>query len=94
MVNIKIDGIDLNVEEGITILEAAKLVNINIPTLCHHEDLTVKSVCRICVVEVNGQKLLQPACSYPVSDGMEIKTNTPRILRARRNIMEDRKSVV
>lgn len=88
MVNIKIDGINLKVEEGITILEAAKLVNINIPTLCHHEDLTVKSVCRICVVEVNGQKLLQPACSYPVSDGMEIKTNTPRILRARRNIME------
>lgn len=88
MVNINIDGINLNVEEGTTILEAAKLINVNIPTLCHHEDQAVKSVCRICVVEVNGQKLLQPACSYPVSNDMVIKTNSPRILKARKNILE------
>jgi len=88
MININIDGIDKQVENGITILEAAKLIHVNIPTLCHHEDLTIKSVCRICVVEVNGQNLLQPACSFPVAEGMIIKTSTPRIIKARKNIME------
>ncbi len=88
MINLNIDGIDVQVQEGTTILEAAKLININIPSLCYHEDLTVKSVCRICMVEVNGQKLMQPACSYPVSEGMTVKTNTPRIIKARRNVME------
>lgn len=88
MINLNIDGIDVQVAEGTTILQAAKQIHIDIPTLCHHEDLTVKSVCRICIVEVNGQKLLQPACSYPVSEGMVVKTNTPRIIKNRRNIME------
>jgi len=88
MININIDGIDIEVENGITILDAAKLIHVNIPTLCHHEDLTIKSVCRICVVEVNGQNLLQPACSFPVAEGMVIKTSNPRIIKARKNIME------
>ena len=88
MIKVNIDGIDIEVSEGVTILEAAKKINVNIPTLCYHEDLPVKSVCRVCAVEVDGKKLLQPACSYPVSDGMVVKTNTPRVLRARRNILE------
>ncbi|SHJ41352.1 NADH-dependent [FeFe] hydrogenase, group A6 [Parasporobacterium paucivorans] len=88
MVNINIDGINLQVEEGTTIMEAAKKIHVNIPSLCHHEDQSVKSVCRICVVEVNGQKLLQPACSYPVAESMSIRTNTPRIIKARKNILE------
>ncbi|MFV0502356.1 MAG: NADH-dependent [FeFe] hydrogenase, group A6 [Lachnospirales bacterium] len=88
MIKINIDNIEIEVKENITILQAAKLAHINIPTLCYHEDLSIKSVCRICVVEVNGQKLLQPACSYPVSANMVIKTNTPRVIEARKGVME------
>lgn len=67
MVNITIDGQKLQVPEGVTILEAARTANINIPTLCYHEDQKIKSVCRICAVEVEGQRLLQAACSYSCS---------------------------
>ena len=77
MVNITIDGQKLQVPEGVTILEAARTANINIPTLCYHEDQKIKSVCRICAVEVEGQRLLQAACSYPVAEGMVVRTSTP-----------------
>ena len=56
MININIDGIDVKADEGMTVLEAAKLININIPTLCYHEDLPAKSVCRVCAVEIDGKK--------------------------------------
>ncbi|MBP1736818.1 MAG: Iron hydrogenase, small subunit [Oscillospiraceae bacterium] len=90
MANVKltIDSIAVEVPEGTTILQAAKSLNINIPTLCYHEDQKVKANCRICVVEVNGQKLLQTACSFPVADGMTVVTNSPRVIRARRNTLE------
>ena len=88
MVNIQIDGQSLQVEEGMTILQAARLADIKIPTLCYHEDQKIKSVCRICVVEVEGQRLLQAACSYPVSEGMVIHTASPKVIQARRNILE------
>ena len=88
MVNITIDGQKLQVPEGVTILEAARTANINIPTLCYHEDQKIKSVCRICVVEVEGQRLLQAACSYPVAEGMVIRTSTPTVLNARKNNLE------
>ena len=84
MVNITIDGQKLQVPEGVTILEAARTANINIPTLCYHEDQKIKSVCRICAVEVEGQRLLQAACSYPVAEGMVIRTSTPTVLNARK----------
>ena len=61
---------------------------IKIPTLCWHEDLGVQSVCRLCVVEVNGARPLQPACSYPAADGMVVRTNTPAVRQARRLNLE------
>ncbi len=88
MVNIKINNTNVTVEEGTTILDAAKAKNIKIPTLCYYPDLDIKSDCRICTVEITGQKGLVTACSTPVRDGMEIKTNSPRVLNARKTITE------
>lgn len=88
MIHLTIDGEPIEVKEGTTILEAAKLLNVHIPTLCHHEDQAVKAVCRICVVEVEGQKLLPAACSTPVTEGMVVKTASPKVIKARKNIME------
>ena len=88
MINLMIDGEAIAVEEGTTILEAARRLNVHIPTLCHHEDQAVKAVCRICVVEVEGQRLLPTACSMPVSEGMVVKTASPKVIKARKNIME------
>ena len=88
MIHLTIDGEPIKVKEGPTILEAAKLLNVHIPTLCHHEDQAVKAVCRICVVEVEGQRLLPAACSTPVTEGMVVKTASPKVIKARKNIME------
>lgn len=88
MVNLTIDGEKISVPEGTTILEAARRLNVHIPTLCHHEDQAVKAVCRICVVEVENQRLLPAACSTPVLEGMVVKTASPKVIKARKNIME------
>lgn len=88
MIQLMIDGESVQVEEGTTILEAARKLNVSIPTLCHHEDQSIKAVCRICVVEVEDQKLLPAACNTPAADGMIVRTASPRVLKARRNIME------
>lgn len=82
-----IDGVETKVIMGTTILEAAKKVGIKIPTLCHHEDLCLAGVCRICLVEVEGQKALQASCSYPIIHNVEVKTYSPRVRRARKNII-------
>ncbi len=87
MIDLTIDGCQVSVPEGTTILEAAKTVNIKIPTLCFHEDQAVKASCRICVVEVNGGRNLQTACSTPVAQGMVVKTSSPRVIHYRRNIL-------
>ena len=88
LINLTIDGEKIEVPEGTTILQAASLLNVHIPTLCYHEDQAVKAVCRICVVEVEGQRLLPAACSTPVSEGMVVKTASPKVIEARKNIME------
>ncbi len=88
MINLTIDGIKTTVPEGSTILEAAAGIGIDIPTLCYHPDQTVTANCRICVCEVEGNHLLQPACSQPVSEGMNVKTRSPRVIEARRTILE------
>lgn len=88
MVNLTIDGRPVQVEEGSTILAAAQKLNINIPTLCYHPDQAVKANCRICVVEIEGQKNLSPACAMPVSEGMEVKVNSLKARKARKNILE------
>lgn len=88
MIKVTIDGVVTEVESGTTILKAAQQIGIRIPTLCYHPDQEVKANCRICVVEVEGQRLLVPSCAFPCTDGMVVHTNTPRVRRARTNILE------
>ncbi|MDD2302667.1 MAG: NADH-dependent [FeFe] hydrogenase, group A6 [Eubacteriales bacterium] len=88
MIKLTIDGLPVEVEEGATLLEAAAKLDIHIPTLCYHPDQNVKANCRICLVEMEGNKLLVPSCSYPAENGMSIRTHSPKVRRARRNILE------
>lgn len=78
----------IEVQEGMTILEAAQQIGIKLPTLCHHPDQDVKAHCRVCVVEVEGQRVLQPACSFRCFDGMVVHTNTERVRKARKMVLE------
>ncbi len=87
-VSITIDGIKLYVPENYTILQAAKEVNINIPTLCFLKDVNEIGCCRMCVVEVKGAKALQAACVHPVKEGMEVLTHTPKVMEARKVNLE------
>ena len=87
-VNLKIDGIDVSVEAGKTVLDAAKKLNIHIPTLCHHEDLCVAGNCRVCVVEQEGVRNLVASCAMPAQEGMVIHTNTHKVRNARRHVVE------
>jgi len=87
-VKVTIDGVELHVPYGISILEAAAKINIRIPTLCYHEDLCIAGVCRVCVVEVEGQRTLQAACAYPITQPIVVKTSSPKVRRARRNIID------
>ena len=87
-VNLTIDGQTVRVPLGATILEAAKELAIEIPTLCYHPDLCIAGVCRICVVEVEGQRTLQPACAYPVTQPLKVYTHTSKVRRARRHVLD------
>ncbi len=88
MVNIKINGQALSVPSNYTILEAARSANIEIPTLCYLKDVSKTGSCRMCIVEVVGARNLQAACVYPVSEGMEVLTNTQKVRDARRINLE------
>ncbi|HNW56615.1 MAG TPA: NADH-dependent [FeFe] hydrogenase, group A6 [Bacteroidales bacterium] len=88
MINLKINDQIVTVPEGTTVLEAAKNLKIDIPTLCNHTDLCVAGNCRVCVVEQTGAKTLVAACSMPVSEGMDIHTNTLKVRNARKHIVE------
>jgi iron-only hydrogenase group A len=88
MVELTINNVKVQAEEGMTVLEAAKSVGVNIPTLCHLKDLFPTGGCRICVVEVEGRPQLLPSCAFPVADGMKVDTNSPRVRRARKTIVE------
>lgn len=85
---IKIDNKYIGCEENETILDAAKKAGIIIPSLCHHPDLPVKACCRVCAVEIEGLKKLQTACSTPAKEGMIIRTNTDKVLKARKINLE------
>lgn len=87
-VNLKINGVDVTAPEGSTILEAAHLANIYIPTLCFLKDINEAADCRMCVVEVKGARALMAACVYPVSEGMEVWTNTDKVINARKKTLE------
>ena len=89
MINIKIEGISYQVEEGLTILEAAKKCGYEIPSLCafNHGECNQGS-CRVCLVEATGARGLVASCVYPVSEGMEIKISSPAATAARRHSVE------
>ena len=88
MVNIKINGIDLSVPQNYTILQADREAGINIPTLCYLKDINEIGACRMCLVEVKGAKGLVTACVYPVNEGMEVYTNTAKVRKARKTVLE------
>ena len=90
MVNLKINGIAVSVPAGSTILDAARLTGIEIPTLCFMKEKNEIGACRICVVEANEGRgfRMVTACVYPVSEGMEVLTNTEKIQKARKTTLE------
>ena len=87
-ITVEINEKKISVPMGTTILEACRQNQIHIPTLCHHEDLCIAGVCRLCVVEVEGMRTLQASCAYPITSPMKIKTSTPMVRKARRHILD------
>ena len=87
-ISVEIDGRKISVPFGQTILDACKENQIHVPTLCHHPDLCIAGNCRICVVDVEGMKTLQTACSFPITSHIKIKTTTPMVRKARRHIVD------
>ena len=85
---VQIDGRNVQVPAGSTLLDAAKRADVSIPTLCHRDGCRPGTSCMVCVVQVQGLKRLVPACAYPVRDGMVVETGTERVLQARRTAME------
>ena len=83
-----IDGAVVSVPAGATILQAAAAAGVNVPTICYHEACTPNGLCRMCVVEVKGARLLQPSCIAAAGEGMEVATRSARVERARRTILE------
>ena len=87
-VHLKINGIPAEVPAGSTILEAAKSVQIEIPSLCYLKDVNCIGACRVCVVEIKGRKGLVASCVYPAEEGMEVLTNTPKVRASRKTTIE------
>lgn len=88
MINLTINGKHIQASQGATILEAARSAGVYIPTLCHHPDLRPEGACRLCMVEASGARTLVASCVYPVSEGMEVKTNTSKVREARKMVVE------
>ena len=88
MANLTINGQAISAPVGSTILQAAKQGGIDIPTLCNHPALRPVGACRICVVEVKGQRVLQTACTFPITEGMEVQTESPRVVGARKLVID------
>ncbi len=93
-VTLTIDGQTVTAPAGTTILQAAESAGINVPTICYHEACTANALCRLCVVEVKGARLLQPSCVVAASEGMDVQTRSPRVERSRRTILEMLNSAV
>ena len=87
-VTLKINGMEVSAPKGSTILEAARLAHIEIPTLCFLKDINEIGACRVCVVEVKGARSLVASCVYPVNEGMEVWTNTPKVLESRKKTVQ------
>ncbi|MEG0979313.1 MAG: NADH-dependent [FeFe] hydrogenase, group A6 [Oscillospiraceae bacterium] len=87
-VKLTINGIEVEAPQNATILEAARIAGIRIPTLCYLKDINAIGACRMCVVEVKGARALAAACVYPVAEGMEVLTNTPALRKSRKTTLE------
>ena len=87
-ITIKINGMEVTAPKGSTILEAARLAHIEIPTLCFLKEINEIGACRICVVEVKGARSLVASCVYPINEGMEVFTNTPRVIESRKKTLQ------
>lgn len=85
---ITINGQPVNAEPGMTVLQAAQRAGIRIPTLCYHPDLPPVGACRVCLVEIEGERTLQPSCTFPVREGMIVHTHSPAVRKARRTVVE------
>ncbi len=83
-----LDGKQVTAQEGMTLLEVARENGIDVPTICFHEKTTANALCRICVVEVEGQRVLQPSCVVKAANNMKVQTRSERVVRARRTILE------
>src|SRR6266436_8986334 len=88
MLPVTVDGQDVSVLDGMTILDALRRLRIDTPTLCNLETLTPVNVCRVCVVELEGSRVLVPSCSRKVEAGMKIQTNSERVKHSRRLVLE------
>ena len=88
MIHLTIDGFQVEVPAGSTILEAAKKINIEIPTLCYLKDVNCIGACRVCVVELVGRPALVASCVYPVEEGMKVLTNSPKVRASRKTTLE------
>jgi formate dehydrogenase major subunit len=87
MIKLTIDGKTIEVQEGTTVLEAAGEAGVYVPTLCHHPQLTPYGGCRLCMVDVEGARTLQPSCTLPATDGMVVNTKTQKVLDARKFVL-------
>lgn len=90
MIQLTINGLNVSVEKGTTVLEAARLMGLPIPTLCYMEGLSPYGACRLCLVEIGGKpnSKLVTSCTYPAEEGLKVRTASSRVLRARRMILE------
>ncbi|MGB8982914.1 MAG: 2Fe-2S iron-sulfur cluster-binding protein [Anaerolineales bacterium] len=87
-ITLMVDGREVTAEQGKTLLEVARENGIDIPTICFHEATTANALCRICVVEVEGMRVLQPACIVEAGKGMKVQTRSEKVVRARKTILE------
>jgi len=87
-ITLTIDGQEITTEQGKTLLEVAREHGMNIPTICFHEATTANALCRICVVEVEGMRVLQPACIVQAANNMKVQTHSEKVNRARKTILE------
>ena len=83
-----IDGQELSTEQGKTLLDAARENGMDVPTICYHDATTANGLCRMCVVEVEGMRVLQPACIVQVGAGMKVQTRSEKVIRSRKTILE------
>jgi NADH dehydrogenase/NADH:ubiquinone oxidoreductase subunit G len=90
MINLTIDGLDVQVEEGSSLLDVAQFYGIKIPTLCHHDGLTDYGACRLCIVEIGkgANAKLVSSCTYPAEEGLSVRTNSKRVVESRKMLVE------